>query len=161
MKKMVFLLLFSVSCFAQVNNFIVKNNSLIWETVFISNETNIPQLLQRHPRLNVISSENNIYKGTGTEIRNTCPGASAFMDNEFSFDFEIELREGKYRVTITNIKFTLSGNSKKKPAVKNAENYLVENGAVKAGEATQQDLMCFETFFNRLFTVSMSFRNKS
>jgi len=148
------LLLFTIGSRAQVSGFVVSDNMLIWENIFITSESNIPALIGRHPRLEVISSANNIYKGKGVLVKNTCPGTSSFMDNEFSFDFEIETGEGKYRVTVANIVY-----HKNKRNI-GAEKYFLTKGAVKAGKSNQKDLECLETYLNRLFTNTMLYKNR-
>lgn len=161
-KALLFFLLYSVAGMAQSGNFAIAENKLVWETVFISDESNVPQLIERHPRLKIISAKGNIYKGTGAEIKNTCPGASDFMNYDFGFNFEIELREGKYRVTVTNIVFTKTSRNKGRVSTADAaEKYFTENGNLRAGAAVQSDLACLETFFNRVFTMTRVYRNKS
>lgn len=149
-----FLLILPFSGHAQVSSFVAADSSLIWENIFITNESNIPALIARHPRLEVISSSNNVYKGKGTLVKNTCPGTSSFMDNEFSFDFEIETGEGKYRVTVTSIIY-----HKNKKTV-GAEKYFTDKGAIKTGKGVQKDLECLDAFFNRLFTRTMLYKNR-
>lgn len=154
MKSLVFFLLLSIQAFCQTNNFSVKGSSLIWENVFISNETNISAVLAKHPRLKIDSTAGKLHKGNAVKIKNTCPETSLFMNDEISFDFEIEESTGKYRVTVTNIKFTNKGKSK------NAESYLIEKGAIKTGSIVQNDIECIENYLNRTFTLTQILNNK-
>ena len=161
MKKIALFILFFVSlaATAQSNSFTVSNNKLVWENVFISNEANIPTLVARHTRLKITSSNTAIFKGTGTELRNSCPGTSAFLKGSFSFDFEIEVSDGKYRVTITNLIF----NKTKKKGSKNtnAEVYLIKDGNLLSDETAQADLTCLDNYFNKIFTMTMLYKNRS
>jgi len=161
MRKIFFtvLFLFSFSCFAQGNNFIVENEKLVWENVFISSETNIPNLIGRHSRLKIISSDGALYRGKGIELRNTCPGTSDFLKEDYSFDFEIELRDGKYRVTITNIVF--SKKAKKPKSTVAAESYFFESGKIKQDAVTTANLACVETYITKLFSPIMAYKSKS
>lgn len=161
MKKIFFLVLFSfsVSCIAQDTNFLVNDGKLMWENVFISSESNIPNIIARHTRLKVLSSFNNIYKGKGIDIRNTCPGTSAFFKDDLSFDFEIELRDGKYRVTITNMVFAKK--VKKLKTITPAEKYLLLDSALKTGGEAELDYACLENYFNKIFSMNLAYKTKS
>lgn len=155
MKKLIFFLLLSVSCWSQTTGFVARHKNLVWENVVITNETNIPALIARHPRLAITSSNKTLHKGTGTLFKNTCPGASAFMDFEFSFDFEIEAGDGKYRVTVSNLVYhTVKG---KKTA---AEKYFLEKGLLKHDEISNKDLNCLDAYLNRIFTMTQLYKNK-
>lgn len=144
---------------AQETNFLVANNKVLWENVFISNETNIPDIIARHTRLKITSVTDNIYKGRGMDVRNTCPGTSSFFKDGLSFDFEIELREGKYRVTITNMVY--SKKVKKQKTATPAEKYFVTDNILKTGEEATIDFTCLENHFIKLFTTNMNYKNKS
>lgn len=154
MRKIIFLMLFSVHCWAQSDGFAMRNKNLVWENVIISSETNIPGLIERHPRLKITSSNKSVYKGTGSHVKNTCPGVSAFMENELSFNFEIELGDGKYRVTVSDLVYH-TGKSKA-----TAEKLLLEKGGLKQDATTKTDLDCLGAYFNRIFAMTMVYKNK-
>lgn len=158
MKKLILLILMfvSLSGMCQVNSFMISNDKLIWENVFISSEANIPNTISRHVRLKITSSDGTIYKGTGTDIKNTCPGTSDFMKDgfSFSFNFEIELSEGKYRVTISNLVFSKSNKKTE------AEKYFIENGLLKKDGKIEADLTCLDNYFNKIFTVTAIYKNR-
>ena len=163
MKKIVFVLLLlfcSLSGFSQANSFIVSNEKLIWENVFISDETNIPAIIARHVRLKITSTQGGVYKGTGTQLKNTCPGTSDFLKDEFSFDFEIELREGKYRVTISKLIFLKKIGKGKPEQLMGAEKALVINGELKQDDKTMHDILCLDNYFNKIFTMTSSYKNR-
>ncbi|NDI99117.1 hypothetical protein GWA97_08535 [Flavobacterium sp. LaA7.5] len=153
MKKLVFFLLLSVSCFAQVSNFYVKDNDLVWENVIITDQNNIPELIQRHPRLNIISASGTLYKGKGTEIKHICEGCSSYMDNELSFDFEIKLSEGKYGITVFNLVYTLSPQK-----TVTAGDIMLKNGVIK--KEIEEDLACLNRFFGKIFSMTTVYKNK-
>ncbi|TRW24408.1 hypothetical protein FMM05_11285 [Flavobacterium zepuense] len=162
MKKIALLLLLlcSLSGFSQANSFIISNEKLIWENVFISEETNIPAIISRHVRLKITSSEGGVYKGTGTELKNTCPGTSDFLKDDFSFDFEIELREGKYRVTISNLIFLKKTAKKKHAQPMGAEKFLTDKGVIKSGGKSDADLLCLDNYFNKIFSMTTAYKNR-
>jgi len=161
MKKIFFIALFSfsLSCLAQETNFLVSDSKVVWENVFISSETNIPNVIARHTRLKIISSADNIYKGKGIDVRNTCPGTSGFFKDDLSFDFEIELRDGKYRVTVTNMVF--SKKVKKQKMQTPAEKYFLTDEVLKTGGENTVDFTCLENYFTKLFSMTMVYKNKS
>lgn len=153
-----FLLLFlAINCYSQSTSFGVRNEKLFWENVYISNETNIPQLLKRHSKLKIDSASKNIYKGHATSLKNTCEDASPYLNNEFNFNFEIELREDKYRVTITKLVFKNEKKSRSKTT--GFEVYYVENGLVKS--SSKEDFECLEAYFNRIFSFTTLYKSKS
>jgi len=161
MKRFFFIVLFSfsLSCLAQESNFLVSDNKVVWENVFISSETNIPNVIARHTRLKITSSANNVYKGRGIDVRNTCPGTSSFFKDDLSFDFEIELRDGKYRITISNMVF--SKKIKKTKTATPAEKYFLADEVLKTGEEANVDFTCLENYFTKLFSMTMVYKNKS
>jgi hypothetical protein len=145
----------SMAVQAQSNSFLASGNKLVWENVFISNETNIPASISRHSKLKIVSSDQKVFTGKGDGIKNTCPETSAFMKNELSFDFEVEASDGKYRVTITNIVFK---NKNKK--VSTAESYFIKNGDMQTTGTLQADLDCLDVYFNRIFNTAL-YKNRS
>ena len=155
-KKILLLLLFSISCYAQ-NSFVAVSHKVVWENVFISEEINIPQLLERHVRLSIVSSDGNSYKGKGTLIKNTCPGTSDFMKDNLNFNFEIQQSEGKYSVTITDITFTTAkGKNKMHPL----EKYLIDRkGNLKQDTQSQADANCLDAYFTRIFGMKKRYKN--
>lgn len=155
-KFLLLLFIASQSIYSQVENFAIQGKNLVWENVYISNEANIPQLVERHSSLKVISQKGNLFKGTGSSVKCSCAEASPLLDNPFNFNFEIELRGDKYRVTLTN--FTFSDKSKK---TKKATNYFIEKNALKTDENTKNDLSCLNNYFNRIFSMTVYYKNKS
>lgn len=158
MSKYFLLLFLTINCFSQSASFGVSNGKLFWENVYISNETNIPQLIKRHSKLKIDSVSKTIYKGHATSLKNTCDNASTYLDAEFNFNFEIELREGKYRVTISKLVFKDKKNKSKNKTI-DSELYYVENGVLKSSSG--KDLECLENYFNRIFSFTTLYKSKS
>ncbi len=155
MKKILLLLLFSMSCWSQTHNFEARNKELVWENVIVSNATGIPELLSKHTRLTITSSNNPLYKGKGSQLKNNCPGTAAFMESEFSFDFEIEVSAGKYRVTVSNLMYHPA-----KESTVTAGKYFLEKGTLKQDAATKAGLNCIDAYLNRIFTNMQVYKNK-
>lgn len=158
MKYFLILFLFVFQARAQSTGFAVKANALVWENVYINDETDVANILERHPRLKITSRKGNIFKGVVKNSKNSCPGSSpGLVDAEINFSFEIEKSAGMYRVTITNVKVLPHGKSKK---TTNAESYFLEKGMIKTGTQATTDLSCLEGMFNRMFTSTNSLKNK-
>lgn len=150
------LFLVSVAVQAQSTSFLESNNKLVWENVYINSEENVSSFISRHSKLTVSpSSDPSVFKGRGEGIRNTCPETSAFMKDNFSFDFEIEVSDGKYRVTVTGI--TLTKKSGKKAT---AETYFIKDGQLLTDGTLQADLSCLDAYFNRIFNIAL-YKNRS
>ena len=160
MRKVVFYfcMLFSISCFAQVSNFYTRNNALVWENVIITDQSNIPELIQRHPRLSITSMSGTLYKGKGTEIRHTCEGCSSYMDNEMSFDFEINLSEGKYSITVYNLVYKLTAQENNPEKTITADEMVLKNDAIRNDR--EEDLACLNRYFSKIFSMTRIYKNK-
>lgn len=158
MKYFLILFLFVFQAHAQSSGFAVRNNILVWENIYVSDEAEVARILERHPRLKITSHKGNIFKGVVKNSKNSCPGTSpGLVDAEINFSFEIEKSAGIYRVTITNVKVLPHGKSKKTAA---AESYFLEKGIIKTGTQATTDLSCLEGMFNRMFTATNSLKNK-
>jgi hypothetical protein len=158
MKILLLFIFFSITGFAQTSNFFVKQNGIIWENVFITDKKGITDLIQKHPRLVIKSSDSGTYKGYGSEVKHTCPDTSPFMEKDLSFDFEIVVSEGKYRVTVSNIKYTSNGKKGAKAIIK-PESMWLASGQINKNYSN--DYACLNNYFNRIFTMSSVYKNKT
>lgn len=158
MKKLLLLtlsVLFGLSAYSQENSFAVLNNHLVWEDVIIAPEANIPAIITRHSKLKITSTEGNIYRGKAMGLSSSCNDSSKILKNEYNFDFEIELSEGKYRVTVTNIVFKGKRGGK-------ADNFYIEKYPGKSVLANADaDLNCLDAYFIKLFTMTTVYKTKS
>ena len=148
-------LLISGICTAQSTGFTAVGEKLIWENVFISNETNITSIITRHSRLKIISVKGQVYKGVATGVSSSCPGTSKALKSEYNFDFEIEASEGKYRVTVSNIKFV------GKKAGSNADKLYIAGGTIKSTKSNEADLACIDAYLNKVFTMTFVYKSRS
>lgn len=155
MKSVLLFLFLSLSCWSQTTGFSVRKKALLWEDVIMINETGIPDLISKHSRLTITSSNKSVYKGKGTLLKCNCAGSPEFMENDFSFDFEIELGAGKYRITVSDIVY-IPAKGKKTAA----EKYFLEKGTLKDDEAAKTGLACIDAYFNRIFTNTQTYKNK-
>ena len=158
MKKTLLLIvcvLFTFTAFSQDNSFAVVNGKLVWEDVIISQETNIPAIVTRHSKLSITKAEGAIYKGKATGLSSSCSDTSKILKNEYNFNFEIEMSEGKYRITITDVVFTGKGGGK-------AEGFYIEkNSGMPELANNNADLACLDAYFTKLFTMTSVYKTKS
>lgn len=157
MKHLLWLLFFALPVCAQTKAFTARNNTVIWENVFVTGETDVASILEKHPSLTITSHKGNKYKGVAKNVKNSCPGISeSFIDAQYNFSFEIERSAGMYSVTITKMKVISSVKNK----TTNIETYLLEKGSIKTDTHTVTDLSCLDALFNRMFTATNILKNK-
>lgn len=156
-KLLIFLFLFVLQGYSQATGFALINNKVVWENVFVSDQQNIPALIARHSRLKITSTDGKIYKGVGKNIIYKCSDTSATLNKGYSFNFEVELVEGKYRVTITNIVFNTTGKTGKTLA----DTYFLSDSKLKQDAVANADMVCLEGYFNRIFSTSTTLKNRS
>ena len=159
MKKIALIIaLFLISALgsAQSTGFSAIDGKLLWENVFITSETNIPAIIQRHSRLKIISEKGSVYKGTATGVGSSCPGTSKILKSEYNFDFEIEVAEGKYRVTVSNIRFIAKNKS-----VTAAGKYYITDSDIATTHTAETDLACIDAYLNKIFAMTFIYKSRS
>lgn len=149
----IILLFFCVTGYSQATEFAVIDNKLIWENVFVADGQNISMLVERNSRLKIISSDGKVYKGVGSKVLYKCGENSATLRKGYNFTFEIELVEGKYRVTVSDITF----NTKVKTT---AEKHFMEAGKLKQDEVSVADMSCLQVYFGKVFAPFTTLKNK-
>lgn len=150
------LFLFTVVCSAQSTGFSAIGSKLVWENVFITSETNIPAIIQRHSRLKIVSEKGAVYKGIATGVGSSCEGTSKALKSGYNFDFEIEVAEGKYRVTVSNIRFV-----SKSKILTEADKYYIANSQITTTSIAQTDLACIDAYLNKIFTMTFIYKSRS
>lgn len=155
-KLLIFLLFFAFQSRAQATGFAVIENKLVWENVFVSGHESIQALLSKRSRLKVVSAKGKVLKGTGKNIIYKCSDTSLVLSKGYGFVFEVELVDGKYRVTVSSILFNLKKGRKNI----SAENHFLVDGKIKDDEASNADLTCLDSYLNRVFSSKSSVKNK-
>lgn len=153
MKAIVTCLFVFVFSVLQSTNFLVLDDKIVWENVFITDD-DIISLIKKNPGLKIESKTENIYKGHAIGLKNTCAETSDFLNYEYLFDFEIEVSKGKYRATVTNLRFKESKNN-----IYTSENFFLDKKELKSDPKSEADLICIDGFFNRMFTNTI-YKNK-
>lgn len=153
MKKLLLTLLFAGAAFAQ-DGFKSNNGNLVWERTFQANNANIVALLEKEPNLKVGTFMDNVFKGSGNEIKNTCDGGSGLMKNNCKFDFLIIVNPDSYTVKVTNLKFLEKyGPMQTRIMANPCEKYYVYNGAVKSDDKTKGDFDCLNNYLSSVFSA--------
>jgi hypothetical protein len=95
MKKIVIgFLLFTLTGFAQNKNFTIEDNLIVWKKIY-DDSSNILDL-KNNPRLEFKTDSTGYIKKTNFEDKKL---------NQLTGEFKIESKNGKYRVSVFNIKF--------------------------------------------------------
>jgi hypothetical protein len=127
---------------------------LQWQYVFNSDENDILKKLNLHPKLSVNED------GTGKIVRGKMiqRGLAIFAQDDFNADFLIEIKEGKYRVTVFNISFIPSmniniGGVSTNENESSIESYVVKkkDGSIRTFGAIPSSLMALDLYFKDIF----------
>ncbi|KGO92400.1 hypothetical protein [Flavobacterium subsaxonicum] len=152
MKKILLLLLVTLPALAQ-NGFKVEGNALVWERVFPAANSDIAAVLSRDPNLKVASFMDNVYKGLGFDIKNTCNGETALMKSNVKFQFLIMVNHDSYVVKLREVKFLEKYGPMQARTRANAyEQYFLDGTKIKDDATTQQNMTCLDTFLTSLFS---------
>jgi len=143
------LLLLTAVGYCQSTGFVALDNKLVWENVFVYPVANVPAIVAKHGKLKIISTDGKLYKGRATGVMYRCSGCSAVFKYGYNFDFEIEVANDKYRVTISNVTFNNSRNGETKTP---AEKPFLQTGKIKQTADVVTDITCLDTFFNKIFS---------
>lgn len=147
MKKLLLLFLLMGSlAFSQEHSFQLHDRSVIWQKVFDGSADQI-----HHPKLK---------DGHVTKLSfRHCPGTSIFMRDDIHFDYKIESKENRFRVTISNISFEnsfqfSSGYITTDAKSTNFEEFAVRHkkNELRDGFTHRKNYKCLEELFTRIFT---------
>ena len=106
------LLTFSTLIFAQIENFSINQGNVSWQKVYETN-VDIPSALKSNYKLKINGETKNELTGTVENLLMDYKGAgyallsaSNYANHKtlYDFDFKIDLKEDRYRVTVFNIK---------------------------------------------------------
>ena len=152
MKNLLLLLLFSLPLFAQ-NGFKADDGNIVWERSFNADSANIIAILDRNPNLKVGAFMDNLYKGVGLDIQNTCNGGTPLMKNNLKFEFVILLTPGSYVVKIRNIKILEKyGPMQAKTMANRCEKYFMAGTQVSTEPNASANMACLDRFLTSLFS---------
>ena len=145
-KLLLLFLLIGSFTFSQEHSFKLQDRSVIWQKVF---DGSADQIL--HPKL----KDGHVSKLTFQH----CPGTSIFMREDIHFDYKIESKDNRFRVTINNIFFENSvqinlGSVSTDIKSTNFEDYVVRHkkNELRDGFTHRKNYTCLEDLFTKIFT---------
>lgn len=172
MKKIILLLLITVSCSSQKNkynetfdenknlvkfeNFTVEDKSIVWTMVFDGDSTKVINDLKGNLKLNFT---NNV-RGNAKDLSLLCKNISIFGKGNFNLDFKIDFKDNKYRVTASNfvfqntMQFNFGGVSTDVKKF-NLEYFFLQKktNTINRKLQTKTDLKCMDELLTTLFKV--------
>ena len=151
MKKLL-LLLVCLPALAQ-NGFKSDDTGMVWQGVYSAENANIAAVLDKDPNLQVGGFFDNMYKGIGNQIQNTCEGGTGLMKNRIKFEFIVLTDPNGYVVKVRNIKILEKYGPMQTRTVANpAEKYFMEGKVIKTDATSQENMACLNNFLTGLFS---------
>lgn len=158
--KYILLLLISFNCLAQKSaqlptTFSVENSIITWEKVYTLEENQSVNDLSNNLKLKMNAD------GYGTVYDNQCKcrATSSYLDWNFNYDYKVEQKENRYKVTISNIIFidgitmSLYGVTTTPQSTPFEYYILKKTGELKPGFQTKANLECLDNYFTKQFTI--------
>lgn len=154
-----YMVLFSVSAIAQ-DNFKAESNNIIWQQVYDSNlsEDEIKAQLRSNAILSEVAGN---LTGTSMPEKISCAETTPiYMRDALQYFTQIEVKEGRYRVTLSNFQFTPSVvvsfyNVETSNAPVAIEDYMLNNsGEMRTGRMHTNSRDCLNRYFQDFFSFS-------
>lgn len=153
MKTLLLSLLFCLPVLAQTG-FKTEGNDVIWQGVYSTENANIVSVLDKEPNLKVGGFMDNMYKGMGEDVQNTCNGGTGLMKNKIKFDFVILVDPAGYVVKVRNIKILEKyGPMQAKTMANKAEKYFMAGNKLSTQPNASENMACMDSFFAGLFSA--------
>lgn len=155
MKKLLITLLFSIPVISLAQSgFHASSGNIVWERTFPADNANIVALLDKQPNLKVATFMDNVYKGSGDQIRNTCESGSGLMKNDCKFDFLIIVNPDSYVVKVTNLKILEKYGPMQARTVANpCEKYYMSDNTLRTDDRANNDLGCLDNYLSSVFSI--------
>jgi hypothetical protein len=135
--------------------FKIEEGMIYWQKTFESSDTLVLQKLSRHPRLRLTESGQGLLENASFN----CKCDLMIYKDDFFADVEIEIKPGKYRVTVTNIRFmnsiqfNLYGVSTSQNSTSIESISLKGKGELRSGYNHRNALHNLHRYFEDLFVV--------
>jgi hypothetical protein len=136
--------------FAQDHHFKAERKEVTWVAEFVTNETNILELIDKNHTKVVVNKEDNT--GKGVNLNCDCKDGGWYFEQSFDLNFTVEIASDKYIITVSDIVFDGEG--------ENNTNNRLENYVLKLGQSnfhtTKKNLInlnCLENYFIKLFKI--------
>lgn len=148
-----FLFISNISfCFAQNPNFFVENDLVHWRYVF--EDTASIEGLKRKPKLEFLSDTNGILKKSSVN--------DPRIKHEMTAEFTIEQREGRYRVTVNNIRFYNTTQIQIDMFSSTLSDYPIETSLLRKNKTIKEKIWGIDLteilneYFLELFTIKIT-----
>lgn len=171
MRKIILILLIAIltqSCYYQnghtkytkmPESFSIENKTIInWEKIYVLKENEKIEDLKNNLKLKI----SNDFIGSISDNQCKCPGGSIFMDWNFNFNYKIDVKDNRYRVSISNIIFKNGmqyyyyGVTTTKDISTLEYFALKNNGEFKISFQNKANLECLDRYFTKLFTIQQN-----
>ncbi len=154
MKQTLFFLFLSFASFAQEHHFTAERQIVTWQNSYETTETDILKLIDKnHPKVQVDLQKST---GSGRSLNCKCEGTSFYLDSDFNMNFEVEIKDGKYRVTVNDIIFDSEAETE-------SMNDRLEFFVLRMGQSTfhktkqnQKNMICIDKYLTNLFLIPNS-----
>lgn len=160
MKKTLLLLLFIPFLSFSQKQLEIENGEIIWQKVYETNLTKeeIKSSIKANPILNPILDN---LSGTANPVKMECEETiPIYLEGKIQFFVLIQLKENRYRVTISNINIIphqtvgiWGVNSSENP--QNIEDYQIRNnGEFRKNRMARNTRYCIEDYLTELFKIN-------
>ena len=153
MKKLLLSLLCTLPVMAQ-SSFHTEKENLVWEKVFPIENANVASILENQPTMKIEDTMDNVYRGVGYNMLNSCTEGSAIMKNPCKFEFMVVVNPDNYIVRVKEIKIIEKyGPMQITTKANRCENYFVYKTKIKADANSQNNMSCLDSYLSEVFTA--------
>jgi hypothetical protein len=154
MKKILFLAsLFCTISFAQEHHFKAERKEVTWQLAYKSSEPEILKIIDKsHGKISANYTDST---GKGSKLNCDCKGGGWYFEQAFDIDFEVQIKDGSYIVTVSNIQFESESEVKPKTPI---ENYFLRIGqnVFHPTEKNKINMLCLDKYFTKIFQIPNS-----
>jgi hypothetical protein len=152
MKKIAILavLLINTWVFAQEHHFKAERKEVTWQLAYKSSDAEILKLIDKNHTKVIVNYDNST--GKGVKLNCDCKGGGWYFEQAFDLDFEVEIKDSKYLVTVSSILFESESETNPKTPV---ENYFLRIGqnVFHPTEKNKINMMCLDAYLTKLFQI--------
>lgn len=151
MKKILFfIVLLTSASYAQEHHFKAERKEVTWQLAFKTDDPEILKKIDKNHTKLIVNYDNST--GKGMKMNCDCKGGGWYFEQAFDIDFEVEIKDSKYLVTVSSILFESESETNPKTPV---ENYFLRIGqnVFHTTEKNKINMMCLNTYFTKLFQI--------
>lgn len=153
MKKLVLFMLFTLPVMAQTS-FKSEKGNIVWEHTYDVANADVIAMVDKDPNLKISSFVENVYKGSGNEVKNRSQGGSALMKNNCKFEFTVIVNPDSYTVIVKDLKIIEKyGPMGSRIMANPCEKYFANDKGLRSDDKAATDLACLDKYFTALFST--------